>query len=59
MSKNKETWNNFLNYNKGKEKLKNAVLQHPDEDTNTSMYSFMKKNINRRLWVNNNLKPKK
>ena len=43
---NNDSWNNFLNYNKGKEKLKNAVIQHPEENPKTSMYSYIKNNIN-------------
>lgn len=52
MAKSKpESWKNLENYNKGKGKLENAILQHPEEDSKTSMYDFMKRNISRRLWV--------
>jgi len=46
-----KSWKNVENYRKGKEPLANAVLQHPDEDPKTSIYDFMKKSINRKLWV--------
>lgn len=46
-----ESWKNVENYRKGKEQLKNAVLQHPEESEQTSIYDFVKKNINRKLWV--------
>ena len=34
------------------EKLKNAVLQHPD-DTDDSIYGYMQKNKSRNMWVMN------
>lgn len=46
-----ESWKNAENYRKGKEQLKNAVLQHPEESEKTSIYDFVKKNIDRKLWV--------
>jgi hypothetical protein len=52
-----ESWKNLSDYRQGKDKLKNAVMQHP-QDNNNSMYEFIKKNIKRDLWVNQNLKPK-
>lgn len=57
MSKHSESWKNLSDYRQGKDKLKNAILQHPEE-SNNSMYEFIKKNIKRDLWVNQNLKPK-
>ena len=52
MRKNRhDSWKNVDRYRHGKEQLKNAVLQHPDEDPKTSVYDFMKKNIRRKLWV--------
>ncbi len=57
MFKKPESWNNLNDYRQGKDKLKNAVMQHPEESKN-SMYEFIKKNIKRDLWVNQNLKPK-
>jgi hypothetical protein len=57
MSKQSDDWKNLSDYRQGKDKLKNAVLQHPEESQN-SMYNFIKKNIKRDLWVSQNLKPK-
>jgi len=57
MTKHSDSWKNLSNYQQGKDKLKNAVLQHPEESQN-SMYEFIKKNIKRDLWVSQNLKPK-
>ena len=45
----------YFNYWMGKgkpEKLKNAVLQHP-EDTDDSIYGYMQKNKSRNAWVMN------
>lgn len=45
----------YFNYWTGKgkpEKLKNAVLQHPD-DTDDSIYGYMQKNKSRNAWVMN------
>lgn len=39
---------NIENYRKGKEPLKNAVMQHP---AGNDVYDFLKKNINRSFWV--------
>lgn len=49
--KQDEGWKNYRDYRRGKAKLQNAVLQHPEETEETSVYSFMKKNINRRFWI--------
>jgi len=38
-------------YRKGKAQLKNAVVQHPDDDPKTSIYDYVKSNIKRKLWV--------
>ena len=46
-----ESWKNLENYRKGKEQLKNAVLQHPEEDPKTSIYDFIKSETTRNLWV--------
>lgn len=43
-----DSFKNLDNYRKGKEPLKNAVLQHP---TGNDVYDFLKKNVNRDLWV--------
>lgn len=42
------TRKNLKNYAKGKEPLRNAVLQHPDGN---DVYDFLKKNIDRDFWV--------
>ena len=57
MSKQPDSWKNLNDYRQGKDKLKNAVLQHPEESQN-SMYNFIKNNIKRDFWVSQNLKPK-
>jgi hypothetical protein len=46
-----ESWRNLENYRKGKEPLRNAVLQHPEEDPKTSIYDFIKRETRRKLWV--------
>lgn len=38
-------WKNLENYRKGKEPLRNAVMQHPDEDPKTSIFDYVKRNI--------------
>jgi hypothetical protein len=59
MEKKKDSsWKNMEDYRKGHARLKNAVLQHPEEDPKSSMYHYLKNNINRSLWVSQNLKPK-
>lgn len=42
------TFKNLDNYRKGKEPLKNAVLQHPEGN---DVYDYLKKNVNRDFWV--------
>ena len=42
------TFKNLENYRKGKEPLKNAVLQHPEGN---DVYDYLKKNVNRDFWV--------
>lgn len=46
-----ESWKNLENYRKGKEPLRHSVMQHPEEDPATSIFDYVKKNINRKLWV--------
>ena len=47
-----DSWKNYENYKKGKEQLRNSVLQHPDEaKDNKSMFNFIKSNIKRNMWV--------
>jgi len=43
-----KTHSNWLNWQKGKEPLKNAVMQHP---TGSNVYDYMQKNIERNFWV--------
>lgn len=50
-----ENYKKYFNYWMGKgkpEKLKNAVLQHPD-DTDDSIYGYMQKKKSRNAWVMN------
>jgi len=48
--KEHESRKNYKGYLKGKEKLKHAVLQHPEEGPK-SIFNFIKDNMNRRFWV--------
>jgi hypothetical protein len=50
MAKKDPSWDNLKKYVKGREKLKNAVLQHPEEDSN-SVYRYMKGKVERNMWV--------
>ena len=50
-TKQDPSWKNFRDYRRGKAKLQNAILQHPEEDMETSVYSYMKNNINRNLYI--------
>ena len=43
-----KTAKNIDNYRKGKEPLKNAVMQHP---TGNDVYHYLQKNIARDFWV--------
>jgi hypothetical protein len=56
--KHDSSWKNLEDYRKGQARLKNAVLQHPEENPSNSMYHYLKQNIKRDLWVSQNLKPK-
>lgn len=52
MSKKNDSQQNFENYRKGKAKLENAVLQHPEESKGgKSVYDFMKGEVRRNMWV--------
>jgi len=45
MSKTKHkdsSWENVKSWAKGNARLENGILQHPDEDPKTSIYSFIK-----------------
>ena len=46
--KQDSSWKNVDDWAKGKDKLKNAVLQHPDEGSTAvdSIYNFMKSKVN-------------
>lgn len=47
--KKDSSWKNINNYAKGKERLKNAVYQHPDEDPgDKSVYNYMRNNVTKR-----------
>ena len=46
-----ESRKNYKRYIQGKDQLKNAVIQHPDEDAKTSLYDYKKGNVKRNLWV--------
>jgi hypothetical protein len=43
-----KTAKNIDNYRKGKEPLKNAVMQHP---AGNDVYDYLQKNIDRDFWV--------
>lgn len=43
-----KTHKNVDNWRKGKEPLKNAVMQHP---AGNDVYDYLKKNIERNFWV--------
>lgn len=49
MAKN-DSFKNYSNYLGGREPLKNAILQHPEERAD-SIYDYMKSQIDRRLWI--------
>lgn len=52
MGKKNDSQQNYENYRKGKSKLENAVLQHPEEsDGGKSVYDFMKGEVRRNMWV--------
>ncbi len=52
MDNKHKDWKNLENYRKGKEKLENAVLQHPEEGkTGNSVYDFMKGEVRRNMWT--------
>jgi hypothetical protein len=43
-----KTHKNVENWRKGKEPLRNAVMQHP---AGNDVYDYLKKNIERNFWV--------
>lgn len=52
MEKKHKDWKNLEDYRKGKAKLENAVLQHPEEGKGgNSVYDFMKGEVKRNMWV--------
>ena len=51
-SKKDSSWQNLSDYRSGKDKLKNAIIQHPEESAGSdSVYNYMKGEINRSGWV--------
>jgi hypothetical protein len=52
VAKKNDSQQNFEDYRKGKAKLKNAVLQHPEESNGgKSVYDFMQGEVKRNMWV--------
>jgi len=52
VSKKNKSQQNFEDYRKGKAKLENAVLQHPEESKGgKSVYDFMQGEVKRNMWV--------
>lgn len=50
--KRDSSWKNLEDYNQGKDRLKHAILQHPEEDAgDTSIYNYMKGETNRSGWI--------
>ena len=43
-----KTHKNVDNWRKGKEPLRNAVMQHPEGN---DVYDYIKKNVERNFWV--------
>ena len=43
-----KTQKNVDNWRKGKEPLRNAVMQHPEGN---DVYDYLKKNVERNFWV--------
>ena len=39
---------NYIDYRQGKDRLENAVMQHPDGN---DVYDYLKKNVERNFWV--------
>lgn len=48
--KKHESWKNLENYRKGKEPLRHAVVQHPEE-SEKSIFDYVKGKVKRRFWV--------
>ena len=46
-----ESRKNYKKYIQGKEPLKNAMVQHPDEKTDTSIYDYLKGKVKRDFWI--------
>lgn len=53
MTKHKDSsWKNVKRHRAGKESLVNAVLQHPDEDPKTSIYTYVQDQVNKATnWI--------
>lgn len=54
MSKKDSSWKNVENWAKGKEKLENAILQHPEEGAGStdSVYNYVKSKKNNSVNTN-------
>jgi hypothetical protein len=46
-----ESRKNYKKYIQGKEPLKNAMVQHPDEKADTSIYDYLKGKVKRDFWI--------
>jgi len=46
-----ESRKNYKKYIQGKEPLKNAMVQHPDENADTSIYDYLKGKVKRDFWI--------
>lgn len=46
-----ESRKNYKKYIQGKEPLKNAMVQHPDEKEDTSIYDYLKGKVKLDFWI--------
>lgn len=52
MSEKHASWKNYQDYLGRKDKLKNGILQHPEEGkSNNSIYDFMQKSVSHNMWA--------
>lgn len=52
MSEEHSSWKNYKEYNSKKAKLKNGVLQHPEEGKGgKSIYDFMQNEVRHDMWA--------
>lgn len=50
--KRDSSWKNLEDYSQGKDRLKNAILQHPEEEPGSgSIYNYMKGETSRSGWI--------